>query len=642
MELFQVDVAGYRKFRDRARLKARGKLIAILGANEAGKSSLLRAIERLGDGEPYLPHEKSRSLEAVETSIVARFSLSDEDRELAGVPKAIWYDVHKWPDGRRAWSIEPRPDDRDYSLRKRLVSAMAVISGKEKAVAYLSEKDAELVSETSAFFSDFGDTERDLTETELETLSALAGRWGSAIENDTPKYLRSFAENLRDAIPIESAESVNIKGGNILWKRLPDFLFFGANDRDLKSSYSWADLQEEIPHALKNLARVAELDLEKLIEIREADHDDPRIDTMWERANQVLEQKFQNAWKQSSLSVVLGYRNESLLVQVYNNERERTDFSQRSDGLRQFVALRCFTVARESDNFILLIDEAEQHLHYDAQADLVQMLASQTVASKVIYTTHSVGCLPEDLGNGVRLVEPTARASDWSKIENKFWSNKQPDEAAFSPILMGMGASTMAFFPTRSAVLVEGPADTILLPTMFRESLDAGNLGIQFVHGLSEDSRMHLPLLNSTGRQVCYLLDDDDGGRKLKSDLEERRVDASKVFQLKRRGGDCELEDFIDPSLLAEAVNLLGGQHLGIAELVKRTSMPKFGKWDRIEEACNAAKVPVLSKVEVAYTVLDLLDSDPTRNILDKSLKKSFGAIVEKVLGEAKGMRVNN
>jgi predicted ATP-dependent endonuclease of OLD family len=53
---------------------------------------------------------------------------------------------------------------------------------------------------------------------------------------------------------------------------------------------------------------------------------------------------------------------------------------------------------------ILLLDEIETHLHYDAQADLAQMLAKQEIVAKVIYTTHSMGCLPEDLGTGVRFI----------------------------------------------------------------------------------------------------------------------------------------------------------------------------------------------------------------------------------------------
>ena len=96
--------------------------------------------------------------------------------------------------------------------------------------------------------------------------------------------------------------------------------------------------------------------------------------------------------------------------------------AERSDGLRQFLALLMFLSSHPNLKVppIVLIDEVERHLHYDAQADLVQMLAHQDVAAKVVYTTHSLGCLPEDLGLGVRMVEATDHLS---QINNWFWSN---------------------------------------------------------------------------------------------------------------------------------------------------------------------------------------------------------------------------
>lgn len=497
----------------------------------------------------------------------------------------------------------------------------------------LADEDRELLAETKQFCVQISDNQNDLSDADKTNLSELSDRWKSILGKDHPSYLHSFSDGLVEALEIENADSALLKAGQDHWKRVPEFLIFGRDDRNLKSAYAWSEMvaPNAIPNALQNLAKIAELDLPRLIVGITDNVTDPDNDNMVDKANIALKKNFQESWKQSAVSVILSKSDQYLLVQVHNNQGNRTDFDQRSDGLRQFVALRCFIAARETDNLILLIDEAEQHLHYDAQADLVQMFGNQTVATKVIYTTHSVGCLPEDLGNGVRLVEPTSKGSDWSQIENKFWKHKEGNEAAFSPILMGMGASTMAFFPTRSAVLVEGPADTILLPTMFREALGLPNLGVQFIHGLSEDGRMQLPLLNSTGRAVCYLLDDDGGGRKLKDDLLKRNMKEANIFQLQCSNGDCELEDFIDPKLLSEAVSKHASQHLKVENLVTSAEMPKVGKWDHIKNACVTAKVKAPSKVDIAYAILDLLDADPRRSILDKALKRSFQTVARKV-----------
>ena len=81
-------------------------------------------------------------------------------------------------------------------------------------------------------------------------------------------------------------------------------------------------------------------------------------------------------------------------------------FRERSDGLRQFVAL--VALAAHQPNPvppILLIDEVETHLHYNAQADLIEVPTEQNAARQIVYTTHSAACLPQDLGLGVRVVE---------------------------------------------------------------------------------------------------------------------------------------------------------------------------------------------------------------------------------------------
>jgi predicted ATP-dependent endonuclease of OLD family len=630
MELFQVEITGFRKFKEKASLKTRGKLLAILGPNEAGKSSLLRALERLDDNTSFEANERSRGLNPNATTIKATYLLSAEDREAVGLTVGTWYDITKHSNGERKWTIRPTPPDRDYGHRQKLIAAVNRLTKNEQAL--LAEEDEQLLVDTKESFGRIFRSEKDLSEEHKQELSEIASRWREASGSDRPEKFDRIGDSLATTIRLETEESKRTVAGRALWDRLPEFLLFGEDDRDLRPSYLWTDLATSTPTALENLAKVAELDLAKLISVATTNPNDPEFDTLMERANSALERNFQAAWNQSEVAVVLAHREQSLLIQVYNNDRARTDFAQRSDGLRQFVALRCFTAARESENFILLIDEAEQHLHYDAQADLVQMLAGQTVASKVIYTTHSVGCLPEDLGNGVRLVMPVAKNSDWSKIENKFWSTREKDEAAFSPILMAMGASTMAFFPTRAAVLVEGPSDTILLPTMLREALDRTSLGVQFVHGLSEDGHVSLPLLNSTGTTVCYLLDNDGGGRKLAGQLIKRGVNPTRLFYLPKTRTDAELEDFVDSQLLAEAASNVARQHLGVDSLIASADLPKFGKWDAIIQKCQQAAVKPLEKVPVAYEVLELLYASPERRVVSKQHLASFKTLAERLL----------
>ena len=53
MKLIWVEINGYRRFEKKAKMNLDGKLIAIVGPNEAGKSSFLKALEHLNSSDAF-------------------------------------------------------------------------------------------------------------------------------------------------------------------------------------------------------------------------------------------------------------------------------------------------------------------------------------------------------------------------------------------------------------------------------------------------------------------------------------------------------------------------------------------------------------------------------------------------------------
>ena len=157
--------------------------------------------------------------------------------------------------------------------------------------------------------------------------------------------------------------------------------------------------------------------------------------------------------------------------------------ADRSDGLRAFVALVAFLEAKNlTSPPILVLDEAENHLHWDAQADLITLFYLQDKVEQIIYSTHSPGCLPHDLGLGVRAVLPDPDAPHHSTVENWIWESSP----GFRPLLLRMGASTAAMTPHRFAVMTEGLADFILLPSLLRDATGKEALKYQIVPGIAQ------------------------------------------------------------------------------------------------------------------------------------------------------------
>lgn len=63
MRLVSLTFAGYRRFGERTKINLDGKLIALVGPNEAGKTTILEALARMLDESPISQRERTRPSE---------------------------------------------------------------------------------------------------------------------------------------------------------------------------------------------------------------------------------------------------------------------------------------------------------------------------------------------------------------------------------------------------------------------------------------------------------------------------------------------------------------------------------------------------------------------------------------------------
>jgi predicted ATP-dependent endonuclease of OLD family len=250
---------------------------------------------------------------------------------------------------------------------------------------------------------------------------------------------------------------------------------------------------------------------------------------------------------------------------------------------------------------ILLIDEADIHLHYDAQADLIQMLSRQQQAAQVIYTTHSAGCLPQDLGTGVRLVEPN-EDQERSGVENWPWQKDQ----GFGPLLLGMGASTLAFVPTRAALIGEGGSDVVLLPTLIRQAVGLQTLDFQVAPGAAEASGATSAHIDFQGSKVAWLVDGDKGGADNRRNLGSSNIPSERIFTLGGEGSGLTTEDLVQTEVLVDAVNEeLRRSHGEDAARLLIGNVPSPGRWRNLKTWCEAEGLAVPNKGAVAHRIAD-------------------------------------
>ncbi len=563
MRLTRAEFSGFGRLAD-AQINLDHKVVAIVGPNEAGKTTLLKALAYIGNGESLTVAQRSRGLpgDLADSHVVVRvqYRLSKDDEaaiehlDLDQTPTALWLSRTAGP-GEPQSEVVPAPQKN----RVTLASALAAVKRAATDAALASLEPAE---PTAGEESDEPGERRASFASRFE---AAVGVLDSSDEPDVEKQ----ASDLAPATWIEEFDEYGIGGeiraaldqvrswiardvptdevAQILSDRSPNILLFSDADRLLASSYELTEESRRTPPAaLRNIATMAELSLDELWRTIN-NGDEGARETLIEQANQTLQEKFTQAWNQSKISVHLKINGTSLEIRVKQDGRTITQFHERSAGVQMFVALVAFLTLRgQTVPPILLIDEAETHLHIDAQADLVNEFMTQTRAAKIIYTTHSPACLPPDLGTNIRAVVPDPENGQRSLVESSFWTKG----VGFSPLMLAMGAGAAAFSAARKVVLAEGATEMLMLPSLIKKAIGADDLEYQIAPGLSEVPAAMYPELDLEGARVAFLVDGDDGGRQLCKALVEAGVPERRIVTL----GALTLENLLDPDAYKHVV----------------------------------------------------------------------------------------
>lgn len=618
VKLIGFTVSGYRRFLQASSLKLHGDMIAIVGPNEAGKSSLLRAMAKLGDRETFAADERTRR-HKVSPKLVWQLELSSDDRTaLADIPEATGVRsvrVSKEGDGTtRRWTFLPARPHRDLTPRheaqaafESVRSSLVTASGHngnlkpdvlQRVSELLASEDESLdaasldeVHEVADAFTGLAD----FVKVDAEgPVGDVAPDFGVAVE-----MLESTAATLSGLLAHERAPTPAQRCISVLDPRIPEVLLFGRDDRELSSEYDLAQVAENPPSALRHLCHLAGLDLVALRD-EVADGLTADVTTRRDAANRVLRYAFADAWNQVDVAVQMEVQGTVLHVQATTpGDRGVSTISERSDGMRWFAALLAYAHGWTRKP-ILLVDEIETHLHYDAQADLIQVLAQQDFTSKVIYSTHSFGSLPPDLGQGVRVVEQVDMAT--SRLRNGFWDQG----AGFSPLLAAMGAAATSLTPTRHAIIGEGPSEAVLIPTLLRQVTTQPVL-FQVAPGLASVAAAAIPDLETEAGRVAFLVDGDPAGGAIRTTLLASGVSETRITVLLDQGSNepLLLEDLLDEQVLAKAWNdeiqlwQEGAPSIPASEFADSCCITQAEAW----ASANGVSVP--DKVAVAQRVLD-------------------------------------
>jgi len=629
MRLIRVKVTGYGRLRNSS-FSATRKLTAILGPNEAGKTTLLRAMLALNDESPVAERNRNRSGVTAEadTLVEASYALSDADlaefRDRSWINLPTRFSVKKTAGGALIPVLDKQPEHR----KETWYAARGAVQAFRDGVGQELDPSDDLPAEVNS--------ERLQIQDILQRLSDGLNEKVVSISQDEVELLRaSIASQSRYVVwlemdnllpvleaiaPLVAEPHPNRNVERHLESRRPRFELFSEDDRNLRHEYSFAELDAGEPRALRNLLSLAGV---TWAEIRPDASRRTPVATAQDRAIETLQHTFAQAWKQHPISVKVSFEPDQLIILVRDNTPggQTIAFDERSDGLRMFVALTAFLSTRGGVvPPILLIDEAEARLHWDAQADLIAVLQSSDEVGQILYTTHSPAALPSDLGTGVIFVQPDRNDNNLSTIRRDFWSVQSEDSFGATPILFMMGASAAAFSRVRRAVVAEGPSDMLLLPTVFRSATKLAELDFQVVPGISITSKEEFSRLDETGARVAYLVDGDDQGIEWKKQLIEENIDPARIKSLPT---GLAVEDLMDRDFYVQVFLDLAGRSESPAELSLSPGVLK----PQLEALCRDTwGIEPPGAVDVAEAILSKLDTNSPGAPDHQRLKLAPGA----------------
>ena len=334
-------------------------------------------------------------------------------------------------------------------------------------------------------------------------------------------------------------------------QRLPQVHSFDSLNRDLKSTYllnppaKTSQPENRVP--LQNLLDMAQLEIESL------PGDSGQKAERERSANDRIVEQFSDLWgteRPHPNIRIEGGRIHIWARDPLNPETGSLEIERRSSGLRRMFEIIAFAAANSAHSdsrIVILADEIEQHLHYDAQLDLIHWLESGALNAQVIATTHSLGCWPSDAGGQMNALQRP-------DTETRMRQGPYTDETGGSGIMSAVGASRAAFSFRRPVIFCEGRHDEMILPGLFSEAVsDMRN--VWFIGSLSQSKKAAPPVYPAIPGEA-FLVDADSGGDALAKTLE--KADPARgevVYRLDHGPADPQtLEDLLQIELVERLV----------------------------------------------------------------------------------------
>ena len=615
MRLTKARVQRYRSIVDTGYFDVEDGKTILVGPNEAGKTAILQALQKLNPPEgvqlfdPLRDYPRARYDEDIKngnidskkfTVVEGHFTLEDVDK--SGLPEA--YQSVTYVFGRRldntAWHrLDGGPNRLTYAeLEKDLQrmclhfeatsEALGEQSSAQNAIQNSLENIVNVLSKTS------------LVTTEKATqLSEWLKKYFKYLDEDNEKEEKRY-DRIVDLLKRPSEYDAVLKKCEAL---LPKFILFSnyfrikpalhlrkLSDRierkvldDDQYDYGNICLLKFLGFTAKELADAGDttrfdLNRTEQYEKYKAQLDDR--DYQLNAATIRLTNAIREIWNPTQDSrdankLRIKVDGQYLKVVVEDDLGVEVELDQRSEGFQWMVSFYVVFFAEASEkhkNAILLLDEPGQSLHALKQAEFRETLSKLSEKNQTIYTTHSPFLVGTNELDKVRVVEMVDRTTG-TKVHLCLTAT---DSGAILPLqeALGYDLAQSMFFHKKNLVL-EGLTDMWYLEALSELCKAEGKTGINDQIALipancASKVVYFATILHAQNLKVAALLDSDtEGDQAAKQDTLVNALSSKRILRTKDaytgKVANAEIEDMLRDTLLQIAKDELGWDAIGMA-----------------------------------------------------------------------------
>jgi predicted ATP-dependent endonuclease of OLD family len=567
MKLDSFRVQNYRSILDSGWVDVRD-ILTIVGKNESGKTSLLKALWKLKPfrAAPYSldrewPRGKRKARSPAAPVVTAKFTFSDNEQKtlsqvdvscegLAGI------EITKSYDGKHHLTYSPH----NVAAKRSGASAFALLEAAlEKAASKLE------AGASAAVKSALGSAKGKILSADLSAVPAILdevkSQFSAQLEDVGGAAAVQKLIAACDSVVPRLSESPWDLSSALVNKWIPtfvymdDFLAFrGTAFLDQVKQRKDSNQLQEDDRTIIMIMEMAGLDLDQEVSKAGPADREQRILDMND-ASQTLTNEIATRWSQKKYEVQFQADGNHFITFVKDESNKAlVPLEERSKGFQWFFSFDMkfmYETDGEFENAVILLDEPGMHLHAAAQRDLLVRLKAYAANNQLIYTTHLPFMIDMDRLDNIWVAED--RGSDGTVVHSD-WATADKDARFTLQAALGLSWAQSLFVGQRNLV-VEGVTDfwfLTTLSTMLKAEGEAGlpeQLVITPAGGASKVAYV-ATLLAGQKLKVAALLDSDAEGLAARKQLVHnwllKEGDVLQLADVLGTTTECALEDLFD------------------------------------------------------------------------------------------------